>query len=202
MTTTHHTSDVVVAFARYGVAIGTIARALVISAERTRDICKRAEASGELQMMPPELPTDIRSATMTELVHMRHSLDEARALIRELQAAQSETVDEFVGVVGFTAHQAAIVGVLAKLGSASRARIYDAMYGARHDDDQPDPKIVDVHICKCRLKLRPYGIEIGTLWAVGYQMTPENIAKLRALPRVGVFPADTVRATSTVESRA
>lgn len=39
---------------------------------------------------------------------------------------------------------------------------------------------VKVHICYIRKRLRPHGIEIKTLWGVGYYLDAENKAKVKA----------------------
>lgn len=46
--------------------------------------------------------------------------------------------------------------------------------------DAPEIKIVDVFVCKARRKLRPFGIEIETIWGRGYRLTPESKAAARA----------------------
>lgn len=43
--------------------------------------------------------------------------------------------------------------------------------------DEPEPKIVDVFICKLRKKLKPFGIAIETVWGVGYRVGPEVKAR-------------------------
>jgi two-component system cell cycle response regulator CtrA len=40
-------------------------------------------------------------------------------------------------------------------------------------------KIVDVYICKLRRRLRPFGLEIRTLWGRGYALEPESADRLR-----------------------
>lgn len=37
-----------------------------------------------------------------------------------------------------------------------------------------DVKVVEVRISKMRKKLKPYGIEIRTVWGEGYQLTPAS----------------------------
>lgn len=53
--------------------------------------------------------------------------------------------------------------------------LMDAVY-TTGIDDQPEIKIIDVFICKLRKKLKPFGIEIATIWGVGYQMTADSKA--------------------------
>lgn len=45
--------------------------------------------------------------------------------------------------------------------------------------DEAEIKIVDVYICKLRKKLRPFSIEVVTVWGTGYQLTPASIVLLR-----------------------
>lgn len=48
-----------------------------------------------------------------------------------------------------------------------------ALYSDRHDDDI-EPKIVDVFICKIRAKLRKFGVEINTVWGHGYSLSDRS----------------------------
>lgn len=57
--------------------------------------------------------------------------------------------------------------------SLSKARACNALYSHRIDDNIPEPKIVDVFICKMRQKLKRHGVEISTEWGAGYYLTPE-----------------------------
>ena len=55
----------------------------------------------------------------------------------------------------------------------------EAVLARDRGDDEPEMKIVDVFVCHIRRKLKPFGIEIGTRWGVGYFMTPANKAEAR-----------------------
>ena len=48
-------------------------------------------------------------------------------------------------------------------------------------DKEPDPKIIDVFICKLRTRLKKYGIKVSCKWGLGYFMDGENKRKLREL---------------------
>jgi DNA-binding response OmpR family regulator len=78
-----------------------------------------------------------------------------------------------------TQKETRVLEVLLRLPMASKDQIMAGCYvpGA---DDEPMIKIVDVFICKMRRKLRPFAIEIRTLWGVGYTMDAEAKAKCRA----------------------
>ncbi|HWY14413.1 MAG TPA: winged helix-turn-helix domain-containing protein [Rhizomicrobium sp.] len=49
--------------------------------------------------------------------------------------------------------------------------LYDMIYAALPDCDQPDAKLVDIWVCKLRRKLRPIGVEIVTAWGRGYGLS-------------------------------
>lgn len=52
---------------------------------------------------------------------------------------------------------------------ATKASIMAALYSDRPDDDI-EPKIVDVFVCKMRKKLKLFGVEIATVWGQGYAL--------------------------------
>lgn len=178
----HSTSDVVTVFARQGIALTTIARAMALPVNRVEFMCQRAHQNGELQMIPPISPTDTRGALMSEVSNLRVQLDDAQAFIREL--SNQDYVETFVGVARMTRSEAKVAATIAKQGRATKAAIYHVLYGGFDDDHLREPKIVDVLVCKVRKKLKLHGIEIDTVWGVGYSMTSEAIARLNALADV------------------
>lgn len=186
----HSTSDVVTVFARHGIAISTIARAMAIPAVRVEGMCIRAHANGELQMMPPTTPDDPRHALLSELTNLRAQLDDAQEEIRSLTKNHDSASEQFVGVARLTKKEAVVAATLAKHGRASKASIYHALYGGLSDDEQREPKIVDVFICKVRKKLAPLGIQIDTQWGVGWTLDGKNLMKLRNL--AGVTTLETI----------
>jgi two-component system cell cycle response regulator CtrA len=56
-----------------------------------------------------------------------------------------------------------------------------AMTSLYSDDDEPGLQILDVFICAIRARLRPYSIEITTIWGRGWFIEPGMKSKLRAL---------------------
>jgi hypothetical protein len=72
---------------------------------------------------------------------------------------------------GLTGSEARVFGCLLERENASKDAIMATLY---RDDgrDEAEIKIVDVFICKIRKKVRPFGIEITTLWGAGYAMPP------------------------------
>ena len=169
------TASLSVAFARQGVPIGTIARALVVGESQVRSVCERAMESGELLRLPPDSADDQRSATYTELVHLREKVAEQAALLKEIQLPPTSLADNLKSRLELTNKESMIVATLIRHGRASKDRLYFALYG--QNDDPPDAKIIDVFVCKIRKKL-PEGVEIKTIWGAGYEM---HLASIEAL---------------------
>ena len=170
----------VVAFARQGVAISTIARALVVGETQVRNACERALESGELLRLPPESADDQRSATYTEITHLRGKVAKQAALLREIRLSPMTIAEGLGSCFKLTRKEAAIVATLMQHGRVSKERLYFALYG--QSDDPPDPKIIDVFVCKIRKKL-PEGVEIKTIWGAGYEMPHKCVEALRSFTK-------------------
>lgn len=193
------TGEVIVAFARYGVATDVIGRAIAVQSDRVETVCRRAVENGTLSMMPPKTPADLRGALSTEVVHLRERVDELESLVREMNA---ETGDEEL-LIDFNPHltttERKIVGLLMKFSRLSKTRIFESLYGNR-PNDAPEPKIVDVLVCKIRKKFAQtnLGVAIKTIWGFGYAIEPEDIKRLREY----LAPAPTPALAQTTEGSA
>lgn len=53
---------------------------------------------------------------------------------------------------------------------ADKHFIWFSLYGDRHDDEVPEEKIVDVLVCNIRKKVKPFGVNIETVWGRGYSL--------------------------------
>ena len=53
----------------------------------------------------------------------------------------------------------------------NKEALHAALYYRRPDVDAPEVKIVDTLICKLRKYIEPRGVEIGTVWGSGYQIS-------------------------------
>lgn len=96
-----------------------------------------------------------------------------------LEEAMGLTVEAPV-FLGLTTHEARLFGALLKRPMVSKAGVMATLYSER-PDDEPEMKIVDVYVCKIRKKLKPYGIEIETIWGQGYRMTEAMRAKASSM---------------------
>lgn len=175
------TSGIAVSFAQQGVAMDTIARSLVAPREQVEHAIRTAFNSGVIAALPPATSGDIRSAMHSELINLRAQLAACKDLIRELADKKSEGVADFHGVAGLTRKEATVVNALLVHGRLSRERIYHECYGGFDASDMPEPKIVDVFICKIRKKLAPHNVSIQNMWGFGFEMTGDNKERMRAL---------------------
>lgn len=74
---------------------------------------------------------------------------------------------------GLTGSETKVFGRLLRQGVATKDAIMASLY-RDEGRDEAEIKIVDVFICKMRKKLAPWGIEILTVWGVGYQLAPAS----------------------------
>ena len=85
-------------------------------------------------------------------------------------------------ILGLTAQEARVLGVLMKRDVATKEAVMAGLYSHRADDTV-EIKIVDVFICKIRKKLQPFDIPIETVWGQGYRLKPETKEKVRGMMR-------------------
>ena len=114
----------------------------------------------------------------------RDAIDDATTLIETLVKAYCPPDGgdiRFSGIPLTKADRKIINLLMSRRGQpVSKQAIYDGMYFARGADDLPDPKVVDVFICKLRklLKLYKSPWRIDTVWGHGYQITAVSSPKL------------------------
>ena len=83
---------------------------------------------------------------------------------------------------GLTGQQMRLFGCLMARELMTQAAGMAALYADRHGaEGVPDPKIIDVQVCKMRSRLRPFGIAIQTRWGQGHFLTADTKAQVRAL---------------------
>ena len=99
----------------------------------------------------------------------RNALLEER--IADLEALLSEELPDFLSS-DLTRTEATVASLLLRRPIVTRDAIMTFMYSTRAD--APSVKIADVFICRLRRKLKPYGIEIETVWGRGYRLTKEG----------------------------
>jgi hypothetical protein len=195
----HRTSDVVILFARQGIPTETMSLALAVDIDSVERICLRAKETGELSTLPPRhVPRtrdEFRLALTSELINTRAELAEAQRTIRDFRISADEPKVMFRSVAGLTSCESALLATLVRRKRASKAVLYNAVYGDVAEQDRPGPKIIDVFVCKIRRKLQEYAsktgtdpVTLGTLWGTGYTIDEANIARLHALAEIPVPP--------------
>jgi two-component system cell cycle response regulator CtrA len=63
--------------------------------------------------------------------------------------------------------------------TVTKGQAFDLLYGMHRSP--PEPKILDVFICKIRKKLEPTGLHITTVWGRGWYLEPGERSKLETL---------------------
>lgn len=79
---------------------------------------------------------------------------------------------------GLTGTEARILGMLVEHGRMTKAVLMFGLYEDRIDGG-PEPKILDVLVCKIRAKLKPFGLSVMTHWGEGYGLDDEARAALK-----------------------
>jgi Transcriptional regulatory protein, C terminal len=141
----------VVRLADEGVPLRAIARAVKIPSEDLRDQLYRAKDEGKLLSLPredwpPGFPRDQRALQLSRMVS-----DNREAMLLAMQQ-----------VFGLTSTEVGLLVALLQNTSLAKQR------------DDMSTKAVDVHICRIRAHLKPFSIDIETIWGHGYQLSPDN----------------------------
>lgn len=85
-----------------------------------------------------------------------------------LKSALGSRIEPWLGL-GLTQQEARLFGALVKRGRATNEQLLTAV-SLTTADDMPQMKLVDVLVCKVRKKIRPFGIQIATIWGAGYEL--------------------------------
>jgi two-component system, cell cycle response regulator CtrA len=104
--------------------------------------------------------------------------DQLREQVAMLEAALGADV-ALPLMLGLTEKEARLVACMFSRDRMSKAAAMAALYDVC--DNEVEPKVVDVFVCKARKKLLAWGIEVETIWGFGYAMTAAAKARLSAL---------------------
>lgn len=118
---------------------------------------------------------------------MQRELETLRQTVADLTHRLELLTDPFVSFdlqgldsIGLTRHEAALVKILHDhVGKAiTKERLHGAIYAMRVTDAEvPEPKIIDVFVCKIRRKLSGTPWEIKTNWGFGYSLHKREAAE-------------------------
>jgi len=112
-------------------------------------------------------------------MRQQQEIETLRERVRQLEDA---LVPEAVSVPiewQLTAHEARLFAFLTTRDVATKPAIMQALYSDRADED-PEIKIVDVFVCKLRKKVKPFGVDIETVWGRGYSLRDRSSFQMRA----------------------
>ena len=121
------------------------------------------------------------SALLQKLVEkLEDENDELRERVRQLEELCFGTTALMPAELELTGSESRLLAHLLAAPHATKDSLLAAIYSAR-PDDPPEIKIIDVFVCKVRKKIRPFGLDIQTVWGQGYLMPPASKAKLRTM---------------------
>jgi DNA-binding response OmpR family regulator len=111
-------------------------------------------------------------------------LDEVREENRQLRErigadVRSGTVQRLIVFLGRRPGDARILAALldAKVGVVAREALLAAQTPPGRE--APVSRVLDTRLCQLRKTLKPYDIEIETVWGLGYRLTPAMKDRLR-----------------------
>ena len=85
-------------------------------------------------------------------------------------------------VFRLTPSETRILGLLMARPMATHDAVATILYGHRVSDDEvPDGNVAKVLVHKMRKKLGPFGVEIETVWGLGWRMSAEGKEMIRRL---------------------
>lgn len=98
--------------------------------------------------------------------------EELEAEVANLRSLLFDAPVDIAPEIGLTSHERAILlALLAHERVVSREVLYEATRQAPHaKGESTDPVVVSVRMCTMRAKLKPFGIEIETVWGRGYRL--------------------------------
>lgn len=121
--------------------------------------------------------------------------EEENRQLRELLEPEAFLPPEF----GLSATESRIVELLVRRSPTvvSKQRLYDVIYFGV--DDPPEPKVLDVLICKIRSKLKSFGLDLKTKWGDGFWIDRATAARLREPPTLPIAAATDPEPLATAE---
>lgn len=130
-------------------------------------------------MLVPETQDRLR----VENEHLRAENERLREELRYYETLPS--ADDWTPrfTLGLTRTQGGVLRLLVQRGRVSSEQLLHHCYHGDPDRIPTDPQLPKVYICQLRKKLRPFGLEIETIWGDGYRMSPEHREAVRAMER-------------------
>lgn len=158
------TEDVAVALADEGVPVRAIARAVQVESEDVYGFLNSAMDDGKLIELPqPDWPAGTRRWSRRPSPSSVLNLDDD---MLNLACA---------AVFQMTRLQAAVFVAIVRRPEITKEQVHIAIESTRSPNADPtDPKMIDVVICHIRKKLKPFKLELKTIWGRGYSLAPRE----------------------------
>lgn len=115
--------------------------------------------------------------SLEDLQHRQ--IETLRERIRQLEEALMPSNTIIPVEWQLTAAEARVFAHLTTREMATKRNIMFALYSDRIDEE-PEIKIVDVFVCKLRKKLKPFNVQINTVWGQGYSLAHREQFQPRA----------------------
>ncbi len=110
---------------------------------------------------------------------LRQRVAQLEAEVGRLSSSPQFSVMTPISKFGLTASEGKILARIAATGYASKGDLYACICHGKAIE--PEPKVVDVYVCKIRNKLARFDIVIETVHGRGYKLGPESMAKIVAI---------------------
>lgn len=121
---------------------------------------------------------------------LQSELDEAESQLNDMRETYLNAAKLWTAFDHSPA-QTLIFALLMSRPFATKGMIHAVIDGRRLDRRQDytdiDRKLIEVFVCRMRQRLRPYGIEIKTVWGQGYQITGEMKVRVSDLTESGAL---------------
>ena len=116
---------------------------------------------------------------VSELQHLRDRVEELEMIL----GMGEDDVSLVRQITGLTPTQATLVSILYRRRvTLTKETLYQAMYGGMAECDQPQVRVLDSLIHQARKALRPFGVNISTVYGGGgFSMDELSRARFKAL---------------------
>ncbi len=129
----------------------------------------------------------------TRLEELEAENERLRYQLAELKAALSDEGDLALRF-GLTPTEGRILALIARRGRIAHEALHRGLYFDR--SEPAEPKTIAVLLVRLRQKLKPHGIEIRTVWGVGFELPPASLAVIRCPRDAAVTPSAMMQSSS------
>jgi hypothetical protein len=162
---------IVTQLADEGVPVRAIARSVHLPYAEVSELIDTAVAEGQLLQVPKsDWP-----------IGKGHTRDNREPQFDPFTGVSEDAFDlTLIRLFRVTKLQCALLAPLLRRKEVTRNAMHETIERRRKPGAPPtEEKLVDVVICNLRKKLKPFKLEIKTIWSQGYYMDAEHRAKVR-----------------------